>query len=58
MIAVPLSPATWHADPAHFSVEFIVRHLGVSRVRGRFNEFSAQPQSSSEGTGASPNRMR
>lgn len=36
------SPATttWQIDPAHSHVEFAVRHLMISTVRGRFREFS------------------
>ena len=35
-------PATtaWHIDPVHSHVEFAVRHLMISTVRGRFREFS------------------
>lgn len=35
------TPGTWTVDPAHSEVGFTVRHLGLSRVRGRFNTFSA-----------------
>lgn len=31
---------TWTIDPVHSDVAFIVRHLGVSKVRGRFNDVS------------------
>lgn len=31
---------TWTIDPAHSEVGFTVRHLGLSKVRGRFNDFS------------------
>ena len=31
---------TWSIDPAHTSIEFSVRHLGISTVRGRFRQFS------------------
>lgn len=31
---------TYEIDPAHSVVEFVVRHLGLARVRGRFNEFA------------------
>jgi polyisoprenoid-binding protein YceI len=34
------APGTWTIDTAHSSVEFIVRHLMVAKVRGRFSEFS------------------
>src|SRR5919205_2589951 len=30
---------TYAIDPAHSVVEFVVRHLGLAKVRGRFNEF-------------------
>ncbi len=26
----------WTIDPAHSSVEFAVRHMGISTIRGRF----------------------
>lgn len=32
---------TWQADPAHSSVAFTARHLVVSKVRGRFDSFTA-----------------
>ena len=31
---------TWSLDPVHSSVEFSVQHLMISRVRGRFRDFS------------------
>ena len=31
----------WELDPNHTSIEFWARHLGLSKVRGRFNEFTA-----------------
>lgn len=30
---------TWSIDPAHSSVEFVARHLVVSKVKGRFGTF-------------------
>jgi polyisoprenoid-binding protein YceI len=30
---------TWAIDPSHSSVEFVVRHLVVTKVRGRFGTF-------------------
>lgn len=38
---LPLSAGRWTVDGAHSSVEFTIRHLGLSKVRGRFNEFDA-----------------
>jgi polyisoprenoid-binding protein YceI len=35
-IATPAPAATWILDPAHSSVQFAVRHLMVSNVRGEF----------------------
>lgn len=31
---------TWKIDPAHSGVEFIVTHLMISKVRGRFSDIS------------------
>lgn len=31
---------TYDIDASHSVVEFVVRHLGLAKVRGRFNEFS------------------
>lgn len=36
---LPLAPGRWALDPFHSSVGFVVRHLGVSKVRGRFDRF-------------------
>jgi polyisoprenoid-binding protein YceI len=35
-MALPLTAGTWTIDPTHTEVGFSVRHLGVSKVRGRF----------------------
>ncbi|MFT5201572.1 MAG: polyisoprenoid-binding protein YceI [Candidatus Aldehydirespiratoraceae bacterium] len=35
-----LTAGTWNIDPAHSEVGFSVRHLGLSKVRGRFNSFA------------------
>ena len=35
---------TWSIDTSHSSVEFVVRHLMVAKVRGRFSEFSGTIQ--------------
>lgn len=32
---------TWHIDPLHSEVGFTVRHMMVSKVRGRFTDFNA-----------------
>ena len=33
---------TWTIDPLHSEVGFTVRHMMVSKVRGKFNEFSGE----------------
>jgi polyisoprenoid-binding protein YceI len=38
-IALP-EPGDWELDPVHTSVEFVARHLMVSKVRGRFTNAS------------------
>jgi polyisoprenoid-binding protein YceI len=38
---LPLTAGVWSVDTAHSSVEFTIRHLGLSKVRGRFNQFDA-----------------
>lgn len=35
-----ITPGTWNIEPAHSEVGFTVRHLGLSKIRGRFNSFS------------------
>jgi polyisoprenoid-binding protein YceI len=51
--ATPRSASTWDFDPAHSSLGFTVRHLVISRVRGRFARWAgtlvlddAQPERS------------
>ncbi|GAA2063672.1 YceI family protein [Streptomyces albiaxialis] len=33
---------TWAIDPIHSEVAFSVKHLGIAKVRGRFDEFEGQ----------------
>lgn len=35
-----LTPGTWTVDPSHSELSFTVRHLMVSKVRGKFSEFT------------------
>jgi len=30
---------TWAIDPVHSEVSFVVRHMMISKVRGRFDKF-------------------
>jgi polyisoprenoid-binding protein YceI len=41
-VLLPLIPGRWALDPHHSFVGFAIRHLGVSKVRGRFNRFDAE----------------
>jgi polyisoprenoid-binding protein YceI len=38
-IEIP-EPGDWQLDPVHTSVEFVARHLMVSKVRGKFTDVS------------------
>ncbi|NXY96700.1 YceI family protein [Streptomyces sp. BR123] len=33
-------PGHWELDPAHSSIAFTARHIGLARIRGRFNTFA------------------
>lgn len=37
-----LTEGTWNLDPAHSEIGFSVRHAGISKVRGTFNDVSAE----------------
>jgi polyisoprenoid-binding protein YceI len=39
--ALPLTSGQWTLDKNHSGVLFVVRHLGLSNVRGRFDSFEA-----------------
>ncbi|MGV9824118.1 MULTISPECIES: YceI family protein [unclassified Gordonia (in: high G+C Gram-positive bacteria)] len=41
MPSMPLATGTWVVDKTHSAVRFSVRHLGISKVRGRFTRFDA-----------------
>jgi polyisoprenoid-binding protein YceI len=40
-VSLPLAPGHWAVDTNHSSISFSIRHLGVSKVRGRFTRFDA-----------------
>ncbi|MFD5228241.1 YceI family protein [Streptomyces qaidamensis] len=40
--ALPLAPGQWALDPFHSSVNFTIRHLGIAKVRGRFERLEAE----------------
>ena len=35
-----LTPGVWNVDPVHSTVGFVARHLMISKVRGKFGDFS------------------
>ncbi|MDD5761261.1 MAG: YceI family protein [bacterium] len=45
--------ATWEIDPVHSSVEFKVRHLMISNVKGKFEKFSGTVVSDDKDVGKS-----
>lgn len=53
----PLSVGTWAIDTAHSTVEFSVRHLMVSKVRGKFENFSGAITVDADGTPSSATAM-
>ena len=40
-MSLPINAGTWSLDKVHSTVEFVVKHLGLSNVRGRFGTFDA-----------------
>ena len=49
-VASKLSAGTWAIDPVHSSIEFSVRHLMVSKVRGNFDNFTGAIVVADDGT--------
>jgi polyisoprenoid-binding protein YceI len=47
-----LPVGTWNVDPAHSSVEFHVKHLGIATVKGKFKEFEGTLEVTPDGTRA------
>ena len=41
-VTAPQTRTTWAIDPAHSSVEFSVRHLMITTVRGRFTDVKGE----------------
>ena len=44
---------SWQIDPAHSEINFTVRHMMISNVRGRFEKFSGQVNFNEETPAAS-----
>src|ERR1700733_3945890 len=49
-VTTPLASGTWAIDPVHSSIDFWVRHLMVSKVRGKFDGFSGAIVVGDDGT--------
>ncbi|SEQ77465.1 Polyisoprenoid-binding protein YceI [Mycobacterium sp. 88mf] len=49
-VAADLTAGTWAIDPVHSSINFSVRHLMVSKVRGSFETFSGAVTIAEDGT--------
>lgn len=49
-VATDVTAGTWAIDPVHSSVNFSVRHLMVSKVRGSFETFSGAITIAEDGT--------
>ena len=45
-----LPAGTWSIDPAHSSVEFQVKHMGIATVKGFFSEFEGLLEVAEDGT--------
>ncbi len=46
----PIGVGAWAIDSVHSSIDFSVRHLVVSKVRGRFETFSGAITVAPDGT--------
>ncbi len=44
---------TWTADPAHTHIGFAIAHLGISKTRGKFNEFTGEASVDAKNPGRS-----
>jgi len=40
-MSIELTPGTWNLDLAHTEIGFVVRHAGISKVRGQFTDAAA-----------------
>ena len=49
-VATALTAGTWAIDPVHSSVNFSVRHLMVSKVRGGFDAFEGNIEIAEDGS--------
>src|SRR5690625_5331969 len=40
--------ATWKIDPSHSEIEFQIRHLVISKVRGKFRKFDSEVEADND----------
>lgn len=45
-----VAPGSWQIDPSHSSIEFQVKHLMISKVKGRFTDFAGTLEAGEDGT--------
>jgi polyisoprenoid-binding protein YceI len=45
-----VAPGSWQIDPSHSSIEFQVKHLMISKVKGRFSDFAGTLEAGEDGT--------
>ncbi|WP_040775215.1 YceI family protein [Nocardia pneumoniae] len=53
-----LTAGTWAIDPVHSTLGFSVRHLMVSKVRGRFTDFSGKLVIAEDGSASAEAEIR
>jgi polyisoprenoid-binding protein YceI len=49
--SLSIPQGTWNIDPAHSSVEFTVKHMGIATVRGQATKFEGAIESTGEQVG-------
>src|SRR5215212_7362749 len=49
MTVTAVPTGTWNIDPAHSTVEFQVKHLGIATVKGYFSDFEGTLEIGSAG---------
>ncbi|MFR9751719.1 YceI family protein [Nocardia sp. 004] len=57
-ITPTLATGTWAIDPAHSTLGFSVRHLMVSKVRGRFTDFAGALVIAEDGSASAEAQIR
>ncbi len=53
-----LTAGTWAVDPAHSSVGFAIKHLGLTYVRGHFGDFDGMLEIGADGSIAASGSVR